>query len=157
MPWEEIEPVHFRRFVWREPRKAGCLGFVILGVLCILLVRTCATTDGPEQAPVGSSSLGPQVKSSNPKQTDPVPDPRKTGVLRFKIGSPVLTGVEAWVEIDGERVAQWREGARELQVTYAAGTHQLSVHSVYAGVPRTFFKGTVTIPAGETREIFLGQ
>jgi hypothetical protein len=100
----------------------------------------------PQQPIVGSNPLG------GGKAPTQLP-----GVLLLRIGTPLLDGVDAWVEIDGKRAANWKVKTTELKLPLPAGTYQVAVRSIYEGVKRTFFDSKVTIAARETKDIFLGQ
>jgi hypothetical protein len=153
----------------------GCLILVIaalfiIGAVMSLFVKTPPTgrvneTVNPVPPGNGSKNKG------NPSKTSPVPpviteppppqtppngsgtNPVQEGTLVLKSRAKIISGVEAWVEIDGKRRIEWKVGTDEVQINLPPGRYAVEVNSIYEKVRRNFFSGKVGISKGETTTI----
>jgi hypothetical protein len=118
----------------------------------------------PQRNVGGSGTLKLQMPPTLnvPKPVEPA-KPAK-GILVLKAKRPVRKGIEAWVEIDGERKADWPEGADELGMTLPAGEHQVTVYSMitvpsrihvsgFAKIKQTIYDKKVNVPGNETTTV----
>jgi hypothetical protein len=92
-----------------------------------------------------------------PKPDDAQPAKPPKGVLVLTTGTPVASGVDAWVEIEGRRTVQWRVGSKEVRLTLAAGTYRVAVHSTFQGVRRTIIDKQVKVSADATVTVDVGS
>lgn len=72
------------------------------------------------------------------------------GTLILRTKAPVAAGVEAWVEIEGKRKADWKAGTKEVSLALAAGDYRIAVYSVANKVKRIVFDETVAVPPDTT-------
>ena len=79
-----------------------------------------------------------------------------TGILALSTKTPVMKGVDAWVEIDGKRSAEWKVGTDRLELELAPGTYRVSVHSNYRGMHRRIFDKSIEVARDRTKTVNVG-
>jgi hypothetical protein len=67
------------------------------------------------------------------EETAGAPPASVTSTLILKSKVPVREGVNAWVEVDGKRAAEWKVSTRELKLSLPAGKHRVTVNSTFRG------------------------
>lgn len=95
-------------------------------------------------------SLTPKIIGEGNPQRPP------NGILVLKTKVAILKGVDAWVEVDGKRVADWNVGTREVQVTIPAGNHRVAVYSIYRKVRRIIFVRDMVVAPDTTVPVDVG-
>jgi hypothetical protein len=144
----------------------GC-GQVVMGLIGLGFLGICALCGGTAWlASKGSQQTAPpppvvnaqpvvDIPANNPAGPGAAPQVRN-GILLLKAHGAVKAGVQAWVEVDGKRVADWPVGTIEQRLTLAAGQYRVAVYSIYEKVRRTIYEGLVTVVADTTTTIPLG-
>jgi hypothetical protein len=84
----------------------------------------------PARPWVENEPVVPDAPRMQPDEKKPKEPAR--GKVVLKTAAPVQKGIEAYVEVDGKRVAEWPVGGSELKLTAEVGDHTITV------------KGTVT-------------
>ncbi len=143
----------------------GC-GEVVMGLIVLGFLAICALCGGGtwvlnktsqqiQQPQVVNGQQGGDVGVNG--QGIPGAGAQATnGILLLKARDPVKPGVQAWVEIDGKRVATWPVGTTELRLPLAAAQYRVAVYSIYENVRRTIYEGLVTVVADTTITIPVG-
>jgi hypothetical protein len=79
------------------------------------------------------------------------------GDLVLRTSRPIIKGVNAWVEIDGQRRTSWAVGDTQVQIALATGTYRVTVYSIYQGAMKTIYNNNkVTVTGGDTLTIDVG-
>ncbi|HYH66974.1 MAG TPA: hypothetical protein VD866_19925 [Urbifossiella sp.] len=102
---------------------------------------------GPEPEPKGGTT------TPAPKKSSPPPAKEEFGQITLTSAKAILKGVEAWVEVDGKRVADWKVGTTQVTVRVTAGTHAVRVLSVYQKTQQVIFDQQVVITADERKTL----
>ena len=95
-------------------------------------------------------------RPANPS-TPSTPATAGSGTLILKTKVAVRNDVQAWVEADGKRAADWKSGTTEVQFTLDAGTHHVSVYSIFQGAKRKIFDTQVDMAANATSTVDVDQ
>ena len=103
---------------------------------------------GPESEPKGGTTPTPATKKS---VTPPAKE--EYGQLTLTSARAILRGVEAWVEVDGKRAADWKVGTTQVTVRVTAGTHTIRVLSLYQKTQLVIFDQQVEIMADERKTL----
>ena len=152
----------------RREKAFGCLG--CLGLIIVVLVVFGSINEGvpPGQektkveekpdnqegrVPDHADAVPPANGKDEPKRDPPKPAKQADGVLMLETKRPVLKGVAAWVEIDGQRKADWKVGTTELRLFLPAGRYRVTVYSIYRRVKRTIYDQQVTVIGNETATV----
>lgn len=111
------------------------------------------------QRPVAEASeLYCTIATGIPRMTVRITGTKSEGSVtsgRVKLFTKVAVsaGVQAWVEVGGERKAEWPVGAKEVTLDLPTGTHQLTVRAAFT-VPAPAKKGKPAEPVRQTRVQF---
>jgi hypothetical protein len=133
-----------------------CAPFVCGGLISLLvqpfnLLVSAYSTDA-SKTPLGAT---PSATRGAGGEINPPPAAR-TGQLELRATVPILEGVDAWVEVDGNRSANWMVNTAEVRVSLPAGLHRVTVRSIYQGVLGTFYDQDVQVAADATTSVHVG-
>jgi hypothetical protein len=79
--------------------------------------------------------------------------PLLSGKVRLFSKNAVVAGVEAWVEVNGERKTDWAVGAKEVALELPPGTYQITIQSVYQKRKTQVFRRAVTVETDKTADV----
>ena len=128
----------------------GCLGLIAALTVFGSIAKVVVPTHEETRAEPNGSPRVPADSEEKPKPDPPKPDlsePRKEpdGFLVLRSSVPIIQGVNAWVEIDGVRRADWKVGTTQVQLSLPAGTYRVAVYSIYRNKKSTIYDGQATV------------
>ncbi len=80
-----------------------------------------------------------------------------TGTLILRTSKKIRDDVEAWVEIDGKRVATWPVGTTEVLIVVQAGQHRVAVYSVFQKQKSTVYDQMGLVTQDQITTIQVGK
>lgn len=96
------------------------------------------------------------VEVMNPPNENSRPRQEPNGQVVLETLVPLLPGVTAFVDVDGQERVRWPNDQTTLMLTVKAGTHEVVVRSKYQGnYYRKAF--SISVPAAGTTQLYLGK
>jgi hypothetical protein len=106
--------------------------------------------------PQGTKPDTPLAHKTEVSADSIAPPPRELkefGTLRLTTLARVKDGVQAWVEIDGERKANFQVGSTQVELRLVEGRYGVKVVSIYQSKRLTIYEGEVEITANRVKEV----
>lgn len=137
---------------------------ILLGVIGYMLHNRQGDVRQPEadqpvaRMPDPKSRPGEPVAPATRTPLEVAPLPREVdtrGTLILKHTIPIVKDADVWVEIDGQRVADWLAGTKEVRILVEPGPRRVCVISIYRGVRQIVFDEQVTIPRDRNKEVLV--
>ena len=80
-----------------------------------------------------------------------------TGEFELTMGTALVKGVVAWVEVDGVKAADWEVGKKEVTLTLPAGQHRVRVMAAVKNKTTTHFDKFVVVTANIKNKVQVGK
>lgn len=92
-----------------------------------------------------------RIETPTPPSRETAPPPRELpipptiGVLVLKNSVPVGKGVSAWIELNGQRTAEWPPGESQVRLELKPAQYKVTVRAVVQGVRKLVYTADITV------------
>ena len=125
----------------------------ITGLVVILVVILVACVSNVNKNP---TEVAPPARAPEQKVVEQA---GRVGKIILTHRVAILNGVQAWVELDDRKIADWPAGRKEIEFEAPAGNYRMAVYSTYRGKTRSMCNEEIVVRPNETVsfEILVGE